>query len=142
MAHSLIGEFLASCRNSGCTCSYLVPLERSGPVPALEMEMCQCVCCDVGCVCVCLSGGVVWLLSSLHTAHYTLHTSPHHTPPHHTTTHPPTHPPTLIRHDKWYTGVQGTMFTHVTFHNGFTPQANIQHFTGSHTGIWNPPIVL
>ena len=26
---------------------------------------------------------------------------------------------------------------HVTFHNGFTPQTNIQHFTGSHTGIGN-----
>ena len=41
LAHSLIGELLAPCRTklSRCTCSDLVPLERSGLVLALEMEM-------------------------------------------------------------------------------------------------------
>ena len=39
--------------------------------------------------------------------------------PHHST-----HPPTLIKHDKWDTGVQRTMFMHVTFHDGFTPQTS------------------
>ena len=48
------------------------------------------------------------------------HTTPHHTTPHHTTPHHTQHPLTLIKHDKWDTGVQGTMFTHVTFHDGFT----------------------
>ena len=33
------------------------------------------------------------------------------------TTPPPTHPPTT--HDKWNTGVQGTILMHVTFHDGF-----------------------
>ena len=73
LAHSLVVGLLAPSRNklSGCTCSELVPLERSAPVPALEMEMClwcACVCYGVCvCVCVCVSdcaGGVVWLLSS------------------------------------------------------------------------------
>ena len=37
LAHSLIGKLLALCRTemSRCTCSDLVPLERTGPVPAL-----------------------------------------------------------------------------------------------------------
>ena len=60
---------------------------------------------------------------------------PHLDTPHRTT--PPPPPPTLIKHDKWNTGAQETMFMHVTFHNGLTPQTNIQHFTKSHTGIGN-----
>ena len=74
------------------------------------------------------------------TPHHTTphHTTPHHTTPHHTTPHHTTPPsPTLIKHDKWNTGVRRTMFMHVTFHDGFTPQRNGQHFTGSHTGIGN-----
>ena len=63
--HSLIGELFAPCRNklSRCTCSDLVPLEKSGPVPVLEMEM--CLCCRLWCR-VCLLSvsvsvrGVVW----------------------------------------------------------------------------------
>ena len=42
---------------------------------------------------------------------------------------------TTIKHDKWNTGVQGTMFMHVTFHDRFTPRTNIQHFTKSHAAI-------
>ena len=42
------------------------------------------------------------------------HKKQENTPPHTTTT------PTLIKHDKWRTGEQGTMFMHVTFHDGFT----------------------
>ena len=32
---------------------------------------------------------------------------------------PPTHSPTLIKQDKWNTGVHETMIMHVTFHDGF-----------------------
>ena len=58
LARSLIGELLAQCRNklSSCTCSDLLPLERSGPVPALEMEM--CLWCACGVACLLLSGGL------------------------------------------------------------------------------------
>ena len=43
------------------------------------------------------------------------------TPPHHNTTqhHTTNQPPTLIKHDKCNTGVQRTVFMHVTFHDGF-----------------------
>ena len=74
------------------------------------------------------------------TPHHTTHTTPHHTTPHHTTPHhttPHTTPPTHIKHDKSNTGVRGTMITHVTFHDGFTTQTNMQHLTKSHTGIGN-----
>ena len=71
LVHSLIGELLAPRRNkitlSRCTCSDLVPLERSGPVPALEMGMCLWCACVVF-VSVSVSVGwcsVVSLLSSL-----------------------------------------------------------------------------
>ena len=33
--------------------------------------------------------------------------------------------------------VSSVLFAHVTFHDGFTPQTNIQHFTKSHMGIGN-----
>ena len=58
---------LIGCRNrlSMCTCTDFVSLERSGPVPALEMEMCLCVLWSRWCLCPCPWNGVVWLLSSL-----------------------------------------------------------------------------
>ena len=65
MAHSVAER---SCPG---TCSDRVPSERSGPVPALEMEVLVvclwdvCVSCGVGCICISVSVcGVVWLLSS------------------------------------------------------------------------------
>ena len=59
--HSLIGELLALCRNKLCMsiCSDLVPLERSGLVPALEMEMCLRLRCAFGVLAMCLRCAVV-----------------------------------------------------------------------------------
>ena len=62
LTHSLIGELLAPCRNKlcRCTCSDIVPLERSGEdgdvfVVCLCVLWCRlCVCCGVVCVCVCV----------------------------------------------------------------------------------------
>ena len=87
--------------------SHLISFCESVTV-VLCVVLCVMCCCWLSCCVVCV------VLCPL--------TTHHNTTQHNNTRH---HPPTVIKHEKWNTTVQRTVFVHVTFHDGFPPQISL-----------------